>query len=138
MVFLEQQWSNGSFLGIGQSSCSFIAGWDYNNAFPLKKYCAAVEQNKISAAVGKKLSAKEEMIRFAALGLKKCGINREQGGINKKLFKEKFGLEIEEAFKGEIQKLQALELIEKKGNVLGLSKKGFFFHDEIAKQFFEK
>ncbi|MDP2974073.1 MAG: coproporphyrinogen-III oxidase family protein [Candidatus Diapherotrites archaeon] len=137
MAFLEQQWSNGSFLGIGQSSCSFIAKWDYNNAFPLKKYCEAVAGNKISAAMGKKLSQKENMIRFAALGLKKSGVNREQGGINKKLFKEKFGLEIEEAFKWETQKLLALELIEEKGNFLRLSEKGLFFHDEIGKLFFE-
>jgi oxygen-independent coproporphyrinogen-3 oxidase len=137
MAFLEQQWSNGSFLGLGQSSCSFIAGWDYNNAFPLKKYCEAVAEKGISAAMGKKLSQKEEMIRFAALGLKKSGINREQSGINKKLFGEKFGLKIEEAFKGEIKKLRALELIEEKGNFLRLSEKGLFFHDETAKQLFE-
>jgi len=138
MVFLEQQWSNASFLGIGQSSCSYMAKWDFNNAFPLKKYCEAVAEKGISAAMGKKLSKKEEMIRFAALGLKKSGVNREQSGINKKLFKEKLGLEIEEAFKGEIKKLRALELIEEKGNFLRLSEKGLFFHDETAKQFFEK
>ncbi len=138
MQFLEQQWSNGSFIGFGQSSCSFIAKWDFNNAFPLKRYCEAVVGNGISAAMGKKLSKKEEMIRFAALGLKKSGINREHGGLNKKLFRQKFGLEIEEAFKGEIKKLRALELIENNANFLRLSKKGLFFHDETAKQFFEK
>ncbi len=137
MAFLEQQWSNGSFLGIGQSSCSFIAKWDYNNAFPLKKYCEAITDNKISAAMGKKLSKKEEMIRFAALGLKKCGINREQSGINKATFKKKFGIEIEGAFKEQIEKLLALGLIENKGDWLRLSGKGLFFHDEIGKRFFE-
>ncbi len=137
MRFLENQWSNGQFVGFRPSSCSYLAKWDYNNAFPLKKYLEFVAENKIAAAVGKKLGKGGEMIRFFALALKKSGINRPKSGINKKRFRQKFGLTVEEAFGKKIDKLKALGLIEDKGNWLGLSKKGLFFHDEIAKQFFQ-
>lgn len=137
MQFLELQWGSGSFIGIGPSSCSYIAGWDYNNAFPMENYTEAVAENGLGAAVGKKLSGKEEMVRFAALALKKSGANRENPGIGKGEFRKRFGVELEQAFKGQIEKLEKLELVESNAKSISLTGKGMFFHDEIAKQLFK-
>ncbi|MCX6799146.1 MAG: coproporphyrinogen-III oxidase family protein [Candidatus Diapherotrites archaeon] len=137
MRFLENQWSNGQFVGFGASSCSFMGGWDYNNWFPLREYQQAVEQG-ISAALGKKLGKLEMMIRMVSLGLKKSGLNRRKKGVDKKEFLKIFGLEIEEAFPAEIRKLESLGLLENSGHYLALGCKGLFFHDEAGKVFWEK
>ncbi|MBU1704463.1 MAG: coproporphyrinogen III oxidase family protein, partial [Nanoarchaeota archaeon] len=81
--FLETQWSNEQFIGLGPSSCSFYNGWDYNNMFPLDDYYDFLTKYSIPAARGTLLSKHELMIREIALGLKKAGVNRSLPGISK-------------------------------------------------------
>ncbi len=138
MQFLENQWNSGKFIGIGASSCSFASGWDYNNTFPLHRYLHAIEERGIAAALGKRLSREEEMKRFVALGLKKSGLNRENSGVGKKEFIDKFGVGINEMFEGVIEKLKEIGLIEENKNRIELSYNGLFFHDEVAREFMQK
>ncbi len=138
MLFLENQWSNREFLGLGASSCSFLNKWDFNNWFPVQNYIEKVEENGFSAAVGKRISKEEEMIRMLALGMKKSGINREDNGVNKIEFEKKFGAGIEEVFKQEVSKLRELELLKESNGYLGLSPKGLLFFDEVGRVFASK
>jgi len=136
MRFLEQQWSSLPFIGVGASSCSFFAGWDYNNWFPLGAYSESVRGNGLGAAVGKKLTKRELMVRFAALNLKKSGLNRKRPGIDKMEFRKRFGIGLEEAFPGQLERLFGLGLLEERGKNVFLTGPGLFFHDEIARKFF--
>lgn len=138
MFFLENQWSNGEFLGLGASSCSFLNKWDFNNWFPVENYVEKVEENGFSAAVGKKISKQEEMIRMLALGMKKSGVNREDNGVNKADFEKKFDAGIEEVFGQEVSKLRELELLKESNGHLGLSTKGLLFFDEVGRVFASK
>lgn len=132
MKFLENQWSNGEFLGFGASSCSYINSWDYNNVFPTEKYTKAIEETGFGFAVGKKLNAKEQIKRKVALGLKLC-----QKGIDKSEFKKEFGVSLEEEFGKTIETLQNLGLIESNEQALKLTGKGILFYDSVSRKFFE-
>ena len=136
MQFLENQWSSGEFVGIGTSSCSFVAGWDYNNAMPAQAYIEKVNENGVSASTGKRLSQDEAMKRFVALGLKQSGVNRINAGIERKRFEEIFGKTIDKEFGPWLEELKELGLVEDSGTNVSLSSKGLFFHDEIARKLF--
>jgi oxygen-independent coproporphyrinogen-3 oxidase len=138
MFFLENQWSNGEFLGLGASSCSFLNKWDFNNWFPVQNYTEKVEENGFSTAVGKRISKDEEMIRMIALGMKKSGINREDNGVNKADFEKKFGAKVGDVFGQEILKLKDLGLLKESSSYLGLSPAGLLFFDEVARVFASK
>lgn len=135
--FLENQWSNGEFLGIGASSCSFLSNWDYNNYFPLHDYLVRIGSTGTAPSIGKRLSKRELMIREIVLGLKKSGINRRQRGINKNNFKRRFSISVKEAFGEKIKKMQQLGLLEDSKGFLYLSHEALPFHDEIARKFYE-
>jgi oxygen-independent coproporphyrinogen-3 oxidase len=138
MLFLENQWGSGNYIGIGASSCSFVAGWDYNNAVPLHRYLERVNENSISASTGKRLSQEEKMLRFAALGLKRSGANRRDNGASKKKFKEEFGVSIGSVFGNTITELLEIGLLKEARGYVGLDYGGLFFHDEVARRFFRK
>ncbi|MDP6671187.1 MAG: radical SAM family heme chaperone HemW [archaeon] len=138
MFFLENQWSNGEFLGLGASSCSFLNKWDFNNWYPVQNYVKKVEENGFPTAIGKRISKEEEMIRMLALGMKKSGVNRKDNGVNKADFEKKFGVKIEASFGTEILKLKKLDLLKESGSHLGLSSIGLLFFDEVARIFASK
>ncbi|MAG21923.1 MAG: hypothetical protein CL943_01275 [Candidatus Diapherotrites archaeon] len=136
MRFLDNQWSNGEFVGIGVSSCSFVSSWDYNNAMPTHEYFHSIDENEIGAATGKALSKEELMVRFVALGLKKSGLNRTENGVSLRDFREQFGVEIVKVFGPILSELKQGGLVEEKNGFLGLGYNGLFFHDEIARKLF--
>ncbi len=133
MLFLENQWASGEYLGFGPSSCSFFNKWDYNNVFPTDKYLKDVEESGLACAVGKKLSMEDQMIRFVALGLKDC-----KKGVDKNIFKKKFALSLEEKFGKTIALLESLSLVKQSEKSLKLSRKGILFYDSVSRKFFPK
>jgi oxygen-independent coproporphyrinogen-3 oxidase len=130
MRFLLNQWHNKEFLGLGASSCSYLNRWDWNNLFPVEAYEAAVEENGIACAVGKKLSSGEKMVRHARLGLKDC-----KRGIDKGEFKRVFGKGFDECFGGAAQGLEGLGLVEDSEARVRLSEKGVLFYDAVSRKF---
>ncbi len=135
MNFLENQWSSGEFVGFGASSCSFIAGYDFNNALGSEEYLKAVGENGISASQGKKLLGEEAEKRFVALGLKKSGLNRKNAGINKAKFEQRFGKGLDAVFGRQIEELESIGLVKSDNSGLALLPNGLFFHDEVARKF---
>ncbi len=135
--FLETQWSNNEFIGLGASSCSYLNGWDYNNNFPLKQYSESVDRFGFSAVIGKKLNKGEQMIREIVLGLKKSGVNRDKQGVSKKEFLGKYDVNLDDVFSAQLKLLDKLKLIGNNKERLFLSKKGLLFADEVAKQFYQ-
>jgi len=131
MRFLENQWQSGEFLGLGPSSCSFLNNWDYNNVFPTGKYVETVKERGLACAVGKKLSKEERMKRFVALGLK-----NSKKGVDKREFKQRFGLELEERFGDIVELLHNLDLVVGSGGTLKLTEKGNLFYDAVSRKFF--
>lgn len=136
MQFLENQWNSGEFIGFGASSCSFVGNWDYNNVVGREDYTQAIEEYGIGARTGKGLGLDERMKRFVALGLKRSGINRSGGGIDKSKFRKMFGIELEDKFGNIIEKLEGAGLLEINEKEVLLSYNGLFFHDEIGRMFF--
>jgi oxygen-independent coproporphyrinogen III oxidase len=120
--FLETQWGNKQFLGLGASSCSYIDKWDYNNAFPLGLYYKYIDKYGYAAIKGKKLNLQEQMLREILLGLKI--INK---GISKKELSDKYGLNNFKVF----DQLADLKLIDNNQNIT-LTTKGTLFSDEVA------
>ncbi len=136
--FLENYWENGEFIGIGASSLSFVAGWDYNNAFPLENYLKLMKEHGLSASTGKKLSKKETAIREIVLGLKLAGVNRTQNGVNMGSIENKYDINFTENFGRVLEGLKKRGLMEEENGIIFLSRKGLSQYDEIAKEFFSK
>ncbi|MFA5051211.1 MAG: radical SAM family heme chaperone HemW [Patescibacteria group bacterium] len=118
----------GEMLGMGVSSYSFVNDYQYFNFRNMADYIKRIGENKLPILKGIKLDRQNLMRRLIMFGLKT--------GLDKELFKVKFGEYPDEAFKKTWSKLRKLNLIEESNGIIELSYKGKLFADEVAKEFY--
>jgi len=135
----EHKAKNGEIYALGVTGHSFVGRCDYFNQSTLTRYKSLLAQNKLPIERGRCLSKKELMIRFAIYGLQKTsGLNRKNGGIDKSAFKKRFGITLERAFKGNLDKLERLGLISNSKGHVKLSYKGLLHPVETSLLFYAK
>ena len=133
----ENKWKVGKeLIGLGASGYSFFNGFVYYNARSIKDYSKLVQEGKLPVWLGKEVSAKELMRRTLIFGLKTSGINREDSGLDKKMFEERFGITVESFFGVELERLRKLGLIKDDGNFIKLSLTGLVLSEEVCRELY--
>ena len=134
----ENYWRHGEYLGFGAGAHSFLRSkeqgakkkgkrwWNLKDA---GNYCEAVEKG-ISPTENKEELNESKLISEATmLGL------RMMEGIDIKDFFNKYGVQIEEKYKNEIESLRNQELLVLENNRLKLPLKGTLFSNEVFLRF---
>ena len=118
----------GEQLALGVSGYSFINDFQYFNYKSVPQYLEALEKDNLPIWKGTKLSKEDLMRRLILFGLKT--------GLNKTLFKSKFGTNPKDVFKEIWKKIENLGLVEESDKIIQLSYKGKLFADEVSKEFY--
>ncbi|TAM36006.1 coproporphyrinogen III oxidase family protein [bacterium] len=135
----EHKSKSGQIHAFGVTGHSFLNNVEYHNHHTLKGYEDMLLNNIIPIERGRHLSRKEQMIRFAIYNLqKRAGVNRKDGGIDKAVFAERFGVPLESEFSAKLRRLLGLGLIKDTGRYIRLSYLGILYHTEVCQLFYLK
>ena len=141
----ERKWHEDSeLLGLGVSSYSWFNGRSYRNIgrfgtpHGVNEYIEAIEAGKLPIESGEKITPLEHMCHFAVFGIKTSGVNRPDGGIDKQLFLQKFGVPIEMVFSEVLEKLKKEELVTETAARIQLTIGGLIVAEEVATMFYSK
>ena len=140
----EGKWSmNNELLGLGVSAYSFFNGCSYRNLGKfgnkrdLDDYIDRLNLGNLAVETGQRLSEHEKACRFAVFGIKTSGINGN-GGINKKLFTERFGVPIHDIFEKVLFELEKDHLIKETAEFIRLTLGGLIVSEEISARFYSE
>ena len=122
-------WQNKPYLGIGAGAYSFIKGYRYMNYENPARYIKEVMSGKLPIDNGEKLSSRKRMIETVILGL------RTKDGISYKKYKTRFGVDLNNTFPQQINKLVNLELLQKDDCKIKLTRKGIFLANTVFREF---
>jgi oxygen-independent coproporphyrinogen-3 oxidase len=122
-------WQNKPYLGIGAGAYSFIKGYRYMNYENPARYIKEIMSGKLPVDNGEKLSLRKRMIETIILGL------RTKDGVVYKKFKTRFGVNLNDIFPKQINKLVNLGLLEKDDCKIKLTKKGIFLANTVFREF---
>ncbi|MDL2296124.1 radical SAM family heme chaperone HemW [Lachnospiraceae bacterium OttesenSCG-928-E19] len=106
-------WDRKEYLGLGLGAASLIGNTRFKNTASITEYHCGTEVQEWEC-----LSSEECMEEFMFLGLRKTK------GIEKELFYQKFGTDIEKIYGKEIEKLKQQKLIKESHDRISLTKKG--------------
>jgi len=122
-------WQNQPYLGIGAGAYSFIRGYRYMNFKDPAKYIKEVMNDKLPIDHGEKLSLRKRMIETIILGL------RTKDGVSYKKYKTRFGINLNDIFSKQIDKLVNLGLLKKDDCKIKLTNKGIFLANTAFREF---
>ncbi|WP_075618133.1 radical SAM family heme chaperone HemW [Paenisporosarcina indica] len=122
-------WDNVSYAGFGAGAHGYAKGIRYSNIGPIKKYMDQVADGEFPLNHTHEVTRKEQMEEEMFLGLRKVD------GVNKKHFKEKFGIAMEEVYEQEISKHITSGSMVVLNDAVALTKKGRFIGNEIFQSF---
>jgi len=122
-------WQNKPYLGIGAGAYSFIKGYRYMNYENPARYIKEIMSGKLPVDNGEKLSLRKRMIENIILGL------RTKDGVGYKIFKTRFGVNLNDIFPVQIKKLVNLGLLQKDNYRIKLTKKGIFLANTVFREF---
>lgn len=113
-------WKLKPYVGLGLSSHSNIDSKRYGNLENFSSYFNSIDNSffPIDSETVERIDKKMEIAEYIMLGL------RLKEGVNKENFKNRFGIELEEAFRGNLDKFLNDKLIKYKGENLTLTEKG--------------
>jgi len=122
-------WQNKPYLGIGAGAFSFIRGYRYMNYENPARYIKEIMSGKLPVDNGEKLSLRKRMIETIILGL------RTKDGVSYKKYKKRFGVNLNDIFSKQVDKLVNLGLLEKDDCKIKLTKKGIFLANTVFREF---
>lgn len=125
-------WTLKPYIGLGPSAHSFIELQRYWNVSNIDFYIEAIESGRLPTAEREVLTQGQEMIEAIYLGL------RMTQGIDTVWFKQKFGINFVEAFKGVIADLEKRNYVKAGSTHIALTQEGMALLDSIASLFVEK
>ena len=118
-------WERTPYLGFGIGAASLFGEARYANPSNIEEYRTSFAK-KFQA---EKLSVEEQMEEYMFLGL------RMMKGISKQRFAKNFGMEIEEIYGKQIEKLKKSELLEEKNDRIYLTEKGIDISNAVFVEF---
>jgi len=122
-------WQNRPYLGIGAGAYSFIKGYRYMNYENPARYIKEVMSGKFPIDNGEKLSSRKRMIETIILGL------RTKDGVSYKKYKTRFGINLNDIFSKQVNKLINLGLLEEGECKIKLTRKGIFLANTVFREF---
>lgn len=125
-------WDVLPYLGIGLNSHSNLNGKRFWNTGDIKLYIEQLNNIKFPIENEELIHKEMEISEYCILGLRKIS------GINKKNFKKRFGIEIEELYLNEIKKHENGGLLLNNCKNIQLSKKGLDLSNQVEIDFFKE
>ncbi|WP_307324382.1 radical SAM family heme chaperone HemW [Evansella vedderi] len=122
-------WDNEYYYGIGAGAHSYVNGTRRINHGPLPKYMEAMKKTGFPFREEHRVTLKEKMEEEMFMGLRKLS------GVSMNKFREKFNIEMDEAFSGVISPLVNKGLLLQDGDFLRLTEKGLLLGNEVFEQF---
>lgn len=122
-------WQNKPYLGIGAGAYSFIKGYRYMNYENPARYTKEIMSGKLPVDNGEKLSLRKRMIETIILGL------RTKDGVGYKKYKTRFGVNLNDIFSKQVNKLVNLGLLQKDDFKIKLTKRGIFLANTVFREF---
>ena len=139
----KQYWYNNNYIGIGAGAHSQYNGVRYSNVVNLKKYIQMVKRGKskvkpsvetfpVSSAISEVniLNIEERMQETMMLGLRLT-----EEGVSARKFNKRFGKDMREIFKDEIDELIKQDMVEWKKDSLKLTQRGQFIGNRAFLKF---
>jgi oxygen-independent coproporphyrinogen-3 oxidase len=121
-------WQTQEYIGFGLGAHSYFEGQRFHNTLDMEKYISAKGSFKKLHEEKEILSEKEKIEEFMFMGL------RMNKGIEKKEFKNRFGLEIDDVYKNELCSLKEEKLVNESNGRLFLTEYGM----DVSNYVFEK
>ncbi|MCF6137983.1 radical SAM family heme chaperone HemW [Pseudalkalibacillus berkeleyi] len=122
-------WKNEEYYGIGAGAHGYINNQRYENNKPLPHYIKKVNEGDLPQRLVNELTRSEQMEEEVYLGL------RKMEGVNKSVFHQKYGIQIEQIFHDQINKLVKEELLINDEGHIRLTQKGLFLGNEVFQEF---
>ena len=125
-------WKGGDYFGFGVSAHSYYRkGWGVRmaNSKDLTDYLNRINKNGTAVVEEEILTKEMAMGEAVFLGL------RMMEGINVKDFENRFGIKIEEAYRGAIDDLTTGDFLIHANDHLKLTRKGLLFYNDVALRF---
>jgi oxygen-independent coproporphyrinogen-3 oxidase len=129
-VHNKKYWTLDEYLGIGLSAHSYMRGFRFSNTEKMVDYLASRKKPEIVRTLPK-MNKLEEMGEFIWLGL------RLNQGVDKQIFKDKFGEEIDNIFGIEIDRLAKRDLLKNDGASIALTPLGRDLSNQVFIEFIE-
>ncbi|GAH93508.1 unnamed protein product, partial [marine sediment metagenome] len=104
-------------------------GYRYMNYENPARYTKEIMSGKLPVDNGEKLSLRKRMIETTILGL------RTKDGVGYKKFKTRFGVNLNDIFSKQVNKLVNLGLLEKGDCKIKLTNKGIFLANTVFREF---
>lgn len=123
-------WEGMSYLGIGAGSHSYLEGERYNNVYSPEDYIHSISEGHIPIENIEFIDTNEKMSEFMLLGL------RLVDGIEKKKFRDIFGIHINHIFGKQLESLKNRGLIQFNKDNIMLTSKGLDLANQVFIEFF--
>jgi oxygen-independent coproporphyrinogen-3 oxidase len=124
-------WNQEEYIGIGPSAHSFMNSIRYSNPSDLKLYCKNIEENNLGRIIQEEMNEEELMFEYIMLRL------RLTEGLDSVEFKNKFSVDFNEKYKGQIKYLTENKLIEQIENIFKLTHRGMDISNYVFEEFME-
>ncbi|WP_188453608.1 radical SAM family heme chaperone HemW [Virgibacillus oceani] len=122
-------WNNDYYYGFGAGAHGYLPGKRTGNIRPLPAYVKQAMENGKPILSTEKIGFKENIEEELFLGLRKLA------GINKTVFKHKFGFELDSLYEQQISKLVQKGWLQNNADSVHLTDQGVLFGNEVFEQF---
>lgn len=122
-------WDNDHYYGFGAGAHSYINGKRRSNIGPINHYLKAIEKGRLPIREEISLTVKEQMEEEMFLGLRKTA------GVSQKKFYQKFGIDVLEYYREEIEKLIQDGLLQVNEDEIQLTNRGRMLGNIVFQQF---
>jgi oxygen-independent coproporphyrinogen-3 oxidase len=119
-------WTNGSYLGLGVSAASHIAGYRWANARDQDRYSGGLQNGEPQLEYVERLSPRRRAAEEIILRL------RLAQGADLDALSEVHGFSLRDTYSVQLRELAELELVEAHGGRLVLTRKGTLLASEVA------
>ncbi len=122
-------WSDEKYFGLGAGAHSYNHSLRWSNVKNVNEYIEKIFTNEEIKIVEEILTKEKSIEEFCFLSL------RKSIGINKKLFRKKFGVEIEKIYSKKIDMLIRQELIKNSNEHIKLTERGMKYGNYVFAEF---
>ena len=129
-LYRDALWRGADMLGCGVSSFGYLRGVHYQNSASWDIYLEALEQGRLPIDRALSTSSRERLIRETILQLK-------LGRLDPQYFRDKFGVELTDAFDSALGKLRRERMLTLDGDAIRLTPAGLLRVDSLLPEFYE-
>ena len=122
-------WNQQEYIGVGAGASSYLNGKRYTNELNIEKYILKITKNEQWYEIEEVQNEEDKIREYMILRL------RLLKGVNVKEVFNKFGINVCDKFKKEIEKMVEKELLEVKSQNIRLTKKGLDYANIVWEEF---